>query len=98
MNLRAYKKDIEYFVGDFIEDCELFVALNPGRNDEEIAAIVGQAIDLYNDLKDKGNEYPKGEGVKGADVRMHFNALRNEMFAEIDSLCEKLSAVISAEK
>lgn len=98
MNLRDYKKDIEYFVGDFIEDCELFVSLNPGRNDEEIYAIVDQAVELYNDLKDKGNKFPKGDEVKSSDVRMHFNALRSEMFSEIDALCEKLSAVISAEK
>ena len=31
MNLRVFKKDIEYFVGEFIDDCALFVALNHTR-------------------------------------------------------------------
>ena len=31
MNLRVIKKDIEYFIGEFIDDCSLFVALNPGH-------------------------------------------------------------------
>ena len=33
MNLRVFKKDIEYFIGEFIEDCDLFVLLNPQQGD-----------------------------------------------------------------
>ena len=36
MNLRVFKKDIEYFVGEFIDDCALFVALNPHKDADEI--------------------------------------------------------------
>ena len=49
MNLRVFKKDIEFFVGEFIDDCALFVALNPHN----------EAVDLYNDLKCKAN-HPEG--------------------------------------
>ena len=51
MNLRVFKKDIEYFVGEFIDDCALFVALNPHKDADEISDIVDEAVDLYNDLK-----------------------------------------------
>ena len=55
MNLRDIKKDIEYLVGEFIDDCSLFLAFNPDRNDEGIAKIIDEAVDLYNDLRDKVN-------------------------------------------
>ncbi|MBR5299192.1 MAG: hypothetical protein IKU36_02955 [Bacteroidales bacterium] len=88
MNLRVFKKDIEYFVGEFIDDCALFVALNPHKDSDEIAQIIDEAVDLYNDLKCRAN-HP--EGVK----RAYYNGLTKEMFEKIDALCEKLSAVVS---
>lgn len=88
MNLRVIKKDIEYFIGEFIDDCTLFVALNPSQDSEEIAKIIDEAVDLYNNLKDKVN-HP--EGAKKA----FYNGIRKEMFEGIDALCEKLSAAIS---
>ena len=36
MNLRVFKKDNEYFVAEFIDDCALFVALNPHKDADEI--------------------------------------------------------------
>ena len=53
MNLRVFKKDIEFFIGEFIEDCELFIILNPHKNAEKIDEIVDEALNLYNDLKQK---------------------------------------------
>ena len=88
MNLRVFKKDIEFFVGEFIDDCALFIALNPHKDADEIAEIVDEAVDLYNELKCKANH---AEGNK----RAYFNALTKEMFEKIDALCEKLSAVVS---
>ena len=88
MNLRVFKKDIEYFVGEFIDDCALFVALNPHKDADEISNIVDEAVDLYNELKYKAN-HPEGK------KRAFYIALTKEMFEKIDALCEKLSAVVS---
>ena len=88
MNLRVFKKDIEFFVGEFIDDCALFIALNPHKDADEIAEIVDEAVDLYNELKCKANH---ADGNK----RAYFNALTKEMFEKIDALCEKLSAVVA---
>ena len=89
MNLRDIKKDIEYLVGEFIDDCSLFLAFNPDRNDEGIAKIIDEAVDLYNDLRDKVN--CKVEGNK----RAYFNVSRLELVEGLDKLCEKLSQEIS---
>ena len=91
MNLRVFKKDIEYFVGEFIDDCALFVALNPHKDSDEIAQIIDEAVDLYNDLKCRAN-HP--EGAK----RAFYNGLTKEMFEKLDELCEKLSAVVSKQE
>ena len=80
MNLRDFKKDVDYFVGEFVEDCSLFVALNPAKATDEVADVIEEAIDLYNDLKDKANA--KVEGKKGA----YFAGLRKEMFEKVDAL------------
>ena len=88
MNLRVFKKDLEYFVGEFIDDCALFVALNPSKDSDEIATIIDEAVDLYNELKQKAN-HPEG------NKRAFYSNLTKEMFEKIDALCEKLSAVVS---
>ena len=71
MNLRVIKKDIEYFVGEFIDDCTLFAALNPDKNNEDLAKIIDEAVDLYNNLKDKvelGGTFCMGKCQQGVCV------------------------------
>ena len=89
MNLRDIKKDSEYSIGEFIDDCMLFVNLNPGKDSDEVAKIIDEAVDLYNDLKDKVNA--KVEGNRKA----YYNGIRKELFEKTDELCEKLSSAVS---
>ena len=88
MNLRVFKKDIEFFIGEFIEDCELFLILNPHQDAEKIDAIVEEAVDLYNDLKLKA-AHPEG------NKKAYFNGLVKDMFEKLDELSEQLSAVVA---
>ena len=50
--------------------------------------IIDEAVDLYNNLKDKSN-HPEG------NKRAYYRNLTKEMFEKIDELCEKLSSVVS---
>ena len=90
MNLRVFKKDIEYFVCEFIDDCALFVALNPHKDADKISDIIDEAVELYNNLKQRAN-HPEG------NKKAYYNGLTKEMFEKLDTLCEKLSAVVSSE-
>ena len=90
MNLRVFKKDIEFFIGEFIEDCELFIILNPHKNAEKIDEIVDEAVNLYNDLKQKA-AHPEG------NKKAYYNGLTKAMFEKHDELSEQLSAVVVAE-
>lgn len=92
MNLRIFKKDVEYFVGEFIDNCSLFLEHNPDKATEELANIIEEAVDLYNDMKDKAAE--KVEGNK----KLYFNGLRKEMFEKLDSLYERLSDIVAKKK
>ena len=55
MNLRDVKKDIEYVLSAFVDDCYFLAACNPDISDEGLSNLLDEAIDLFNDLKDKVN-------------------------------------------
>lgn len=90
MNLRDFKKDVEYLIGDFIDDCVLFVSINPHKASEELGDIISEAVDLYNDMKDKANAK-----VEKKDRKNWFAGLRKEMYEKLDALYEQLSAIVS---
>ena len=92
MNLRDFKKEVEYFIGEFVDDCTLFIAINPHKSTDKMIDVQNAAIDLYNDMKDKANEKVEG------NLRTYFNGLRKEMCTKVDELYERLSAVITAGK
>ena len=91
MNLRDFKKDVEYIVGDFVDDCSLFIALNPHKSSEKLAEVISEAVDLYNELKDKADAK-----VEPKQRKAWFAALRKDMFEKTDALYEKLSAIVTA--
>lgn len=103
MNLRDIKKDIEYFIGEFIDDCSLFVMLNPGKDTEKVNDIINESVDLYNDLKDKINNAPKPEKKRKEkltrkarpNLAPYYDGIRREMLEKLDELSEKLSAAIT---
>lgn len=92
MNLRDIKKDIEYVIGAFIDDCSIFSVVNKVADDEALAGLLEEAVDLYNNLRDKVNA--KVEGSKAA----YFAAIRKELLEKTDGLYEKLSAMVKAAK
>ena len=89
MNLRDIKKDIDYVLSAFIEDCTVCAAVNPKSDDKVIADLMEDAIDLYNELRDKVTV--KVEGSKKA----YFNNLRKEILERTDALYTKLSEAVS---
>ncbi|MBR0298655.1 MAG: hypothetical protein IJR01_06810 [Bacteroidales bacterium] len=91
MNLRDFKKDVEFFVGEFVEDCYYFIETHPDKATEEVVALLEEAVDLHNGLKDKACE--KVEGNK----KLYFAGLRKELFEKVDALYEKLGEAIVAQ-
>ena len=90
MNLRDIKKDIQYVIGAFVDDCTLFLNLNPGKNADTIADLIDKAVDLYNELRDKVVAAPK-EGT-----RAYFRGVSQELLEKTDALYDELSAAVKA--
>ena len=90
MNLRNIKKDIEYVLSAFVEDCSVVASVNSKVAESAAGDLMEEAIDLYNELRDKVNV--KVEGSKKA----YYNDLRKEILTRTDALYEKLSAAVKA--
>ncbi|MBR3075677.1 MAG: hypothetical protein IKH11_08015 [Bacteroidales bacterium] len=87
MNLRDIKKDIDYVLSAFIEDCSLVAAVNAKVSEEKASELMEEAIALYNELRDK-------VGAVDGSPRQYYNALRKEVLERTDALYEKLSAAV----
>ena len=89
MNLRDIKKDIQYVIGAFVDDCTLFLDMHPGQNADEIADLIDKAVDLYNDLRDK---VVKSAGAE--KPRVCFTSIRKELLEKTDALYDELSEAV----
>ncbi|MBQ5935808.1 MAG: hypothetical protein IKQ01_04545 [Bacteroidales bacterium] len=88
MNLRDIKKDIEFLIGDFVEDCLLFAMLHPEKELGQVETLINEASDMADDLFDKVNH-------PAADVkaRAYYNRVGAELLTGLDKLYERLSAL-----
>lgn len=93
MNLRDIKKDIEYVLSAFVEDCSIVAAVNPKANEAEIGEIMEKAIELYNELRDKA----AAKDIEGSK-KAYFNGLRKDILVKVDALYEELSAAVKKSK
>lgn len=87
MNLRDIKKDIDYVLSAFIEDCSLVAAVNAKVPEEKASELMNKAIDLYNELRDKAAH-------ADGPARPYYNALRKEVLEKTDALYGELSAAV----
>ncbi|MBR5431329.1 MAG: hypothetical protein IK119_02990 [Bacteroidales bacterium] len=88
-SLRGIKKDIEYVMGAFIEDCHVFSVINPDASDQKLLSLYEEAVDLYNNLMDKVN----AKDIEGSK-KAYFNGLRKEILEKTDDLYTKLSDLV----
>ena len=88
MNLRDIKKDIEFLIGDFVEDCLLFAMLHPEKDINQVEGLINEASDLADALFDKVN-HPAPD-VK---PRTYYNRVGAELLTGLDGLYERLSAL-----
>ena len=89
MNLRDIKKDIEYVIGAFVDDCALFLTVHPGKNADGIADLIDGAVDLYNELRDQVNN-PEG------NRKAFYDGVRRQLLEKTDVLYDQLSEAVKA--
>ena len=88
MNLRVIKKDIEFLISDFIDDCYLFMMVHPDdKKAAEAEKLMDEACELANNLFDRVN-HPDKKAVKA-----HYKAISVDLIQGLDGLCDRLSAL-----
>ena len=87
MNLRDIKKDIEYVLGAFLEDCSVVASSNSKVAEGTVSELMEEAVVLYNELRDKVN-------ANVDNKKAHYTELRKEIVSRTDALYEKLSAAV----
>lgn len=90
-NKRKIKKDIDCLTFEVISDCFAWGALHPDSHEEEVTAIIADAVILRNNLFDRVNNFVSAKNPK--DVKAHFSLIKKDLFTGIDELFKRLSAL-----
>ena len=90
MNLRVIKKDIEFLIGDFVEDCLLFAMLHPDKDRTKVEELIEKASDLADGLFYRVN-HPDKSSKKA--TKAHYKEIGHDLIKGLDGLCEELSAL-----
>lgn len=83
-SVRNLKKDINYTLGDIIEECYIAQMLAPA-NSEKTEAIIDEAIESFDALIEKLN----AKNIE--DKRAHYKAINADLEAKANALVEKLN-------
>ncbi len=87
-NKRQAKKNIDYAVYTVVHDCLTHVETSKEPKDKEVYNIMGEVINLRNDLFDRVNHTPK-DGAKA-----YYKELHKDLFKGVEQAFQKLSEVI----
>lgn len=88
-NRRTIKKDINYLLGDVIEECYSEMLDKPEKNEKEINAIIDQAVDLADDLMTRVNNLKNIKNRK--DMKAHFNKISEDLEEKTIGFISKLN-------
>lgn len=86
-SVKNLKKDINYTLGDLIEECYVWELLNPKADTANSQKIIDEAIDVYDTLLDKVNE------KNVTDKRTHFKTINKTLETKAKELAEKVNAL-----
>jgi hypothetical protein len=84
-SIKNLKKDINYVLGDIIEECYSWELLNPKADNKGSEAIIDEAIVAFDELINK--IHTKGIENKKA----HFKNINSELEEKANSLLEKVN-------
>ena len=74
-------------IGAFVDDCSTFLSIKPGKNADEITSLLDEAVDLFNELRDK-------VGAPEGNKRAFYLGIRKELIEKTDALYERLSEAV----
>ncbi|MGJ8745299.1 hypothetical protein [Polaribacter sp.] len=84
-SIKNLKKDINYTLGDIIEECYVWELLNPKDDSKKSEAIIDEAILAFDSLIEKLN----AKNVE--NKKAHFKAINAELEVKAKTLVEKIN-------
>jgi hypothetical protein len=86
-SIKNLKKDINYTLGDLIEECYVYQLLNPKADSKASEAIIDEAIVIFDSLIEKLN----AKGVE--NKKAHFKAINLELETKATELVAKINSL-----
>jgi hypothetical protein len=84
-SIKNLKKDINYVLGDIIEECYLCEMVNPEIDKKKTEAIIDEAIESFDGFIERVND-------KSVENRKaHFKAINKDLEATANNLIEKIN-------
>ncbi len=84
-SIKNLKKDINYVLGDIIEECYAWELMNPNEDKKKSEAVIDEAIITFDALIDKINT----KNIE--NKKAHFKGLQAELMTSANSLLEKVN-------
>lgn len=94
-SIKAFKKDIDFAIAEFSDDCFIAQAVIPREEEEKVEALFtetySKAVELFQKLKG----YDKAKGKEAAKARkQHFSTLRADFTKLMTGASETLYELI----
>ncbi|UMB55021.1 hypothetical protein MKD41_05985 [Lutibacter sp. A64] len=86
-SIKNLKKDINYVLGDIIEECYTWEILNPKADTKGTEEIIDEAIEAFDALIEKVNS----KDVE--NYKAHFKAINSELEQTAKQLIEKINSL-----
>ena len=86
-SIKNLKKDINYVLGDIIEECYAWELMNPETNNEASQAIINESIDAFDDLLDR--MYDKDI----EDKKVHYKVIQKDLQKKAEELINKINTL-----
>lgn len=86
-SIKNLKKDINFTLGDLIEECYVWELLNPKSDTTASEAIIEEAITVYDNLLDRVNE----KNIE--NKKTHFKAIQTELETKTRAIADKVNAL-----
>ncbi len=86
-SVKNLKKDINYTLGDLIEECYVWELLNPKADTVNSQKIIDETVEVYDTLLNKVNE------KNVPNKKEHFKTISKTLETKAKELAEKVNAL-----
>ena len=84
---RILKKNVNYLFGDLIDECYLWMLINPEKDSSQANTVVDEAVEYYDEVMSKISNRDMENANK------YFSLLNKEVEEKANELVEKINSL-----